>query len=445
MNTNSDFLSYTVNNFRNLGTPELARLCAELGLSMTEQERVLCREQYRLREGRDPTVWELRFLDRFIATCHAQASTLCAKELRTQNEDYVRAWKDVARQRREMAQADIPSLGALASTCGAYLARAGIGPRDTRLVCDTTAALAARCAGVRPTLLLDLGGIAAMHLPPAPPRPTNATVILTLSPTGNESFAAEIERFFIAHRAPGISALCVCAACDLLPHLLSLNGITLDVDKLPEGEGEQLLLLAPEAAIPTLFATGAPLTLLGTCNTSGRLLLCEGTAMRTSQDIGFLRRLASVRHMLSATVESTAPCTIAAPQIVENASMRLGGTRTEEGLQHALLALLCALGARGTRLSRATLCSVLELPRAADASALNAALPLLLELHRTTAELAIPALPARVITAACERPALSVFLSAPCAKPTETAALELQSLATARDFAAMRRHLAENF
>ncbi|MBQ3483311.1 MAG: hypothetical protein IJA78_03960 [Clostridia bacterium] len=445
MNGSTDLLYCTVHNFRNLTPQELSHLCAELGLWMNEQERVLCRDYYRTRKERDPTVWELKFLDRFLAACHAQPSVPAARELITENTDYARAWLDIARQRRELGQTGAPTLSALASTCGTYLSRAGIVPRDTSLFCGRTAELAARCAGKAPTLMLDLGGVAAARVPQPMPRPAAATLLLALAPTGNEPFFAEITRFLATHRARGVYALCTTVASDLLPRLLGLNGLVLDAGKLPEGTGELLLLLAPEAAIPTLFATGAPLTLLGSTDDSGRLVVREGAAVRASSDLRFLRDLASVRHLLCVTAHNMTPPAPAFPQFTENAHTHLGGVRTESGAERALLTLLCELMIRGARTAHATLCAVLELPRAADTQALSAALVLLLELHRVTAELSLPSQSVRVITAPCEHPTLSVFVSAPVATCRADAAAAFQKAAAERDFTAMRAALAEKF
>ena len=61
----AEFTRQTVLNFRFLDAKAMGALRADLGLALSDAALYLCREHFRLQEGRDPTVRELLFLSAY--------------------------------------------------------------------------------------------------------------------------------------------------------------------------------------------------------------------------------------------------------------------------------------------------------------------------------------------------------------------------------------------
>ena len=440
MNPNTDPSSRTVARFCLLPPEGLLRLRDELGLALGEQELLLCRDRIFRPLRRDPTVWELRFLDGLITDCHTLPDALTVAELRTEDNTFLRAWQDAARMQAQLGKNGMPTLRALSSLCGAYLSRAGIAPYDTALLCGTRTELGAFALdGDAP--LLDLEGTVATYAKSRPVRYTDARMLLALRATESTPLSDLVRALFAQHDAH-LFPLGVYHSSHLLPRLLALEGLCLDLDKLPTGTKPAFVFLAPEAVLPALFATGAPLSLLGYTDRSGHILLREGAITRSALPLTPLRTFLTARRALCVQLPAHAATESLSPRVAATAHKLLGGIRIRAHAEQGLLALLCALCEQGADLSRATLHTVIELPANAVESAVPEVLLPLLELHRVQAELALPSRGAHTLQTDCGAPALTLFVSAPRAQKPSTA---FCNAAMQRDFAAMRRVLTENF
>ena len=435
----AEFYRMTVTNFRSLDPQTFSAIKGDLGLCLTlDALQYICR-YYAAREGRDPTVGELCFLDALAQTLCSMPDALRIKDV-SGEENATRSFRDILRKREQLASSNAPTLPELMDTLPRYLARSGFTAANDRVYCATSAELATRCQGTPPTLVLELAHTAAALLPTPKPTYLEKTVLALLAPTGNAPFSTEIAQLLCAPEASYLSALALTGAEGILPHLLKCNGVQLDTAKLqgfdPDkgpamltklGTNALLLCIAPQA-LPALLAYTPALTPLGTLTQSNRLQLHHGVQPILSLEMPLLRSLKKP-HELTLTITPDVAATLPTPSLVQNSDTLLIGLELESNAAEGLAALAGAAYQNGADLRHCTLCEVLELPFG-NAKALPLALSLLLGAHRAAAELLLPMGDRRILCTQSNTPRLSLFLTAP--------RREARTVEIPHDFAAAR-------
>lgn len=441
----------TVLNFCLFDTNALTALKSDLSLSMPIEAMLLCRDHFRIWERRDPAVGDLRFLDALSALWQDLPDTAVIDAPTFEISEDARVFADILRKTEALPQAP-HHLPFLMDIAGQYLSRCGITPHYEDLRCGHPTELASFYDSNAPALSLELEGTAAaLTSAPATP-PLLKKAVCLLFPTGNAPFAEEATQFFAAHRAMGLAPVAAPLDEGLFPHLLKLGGLNLDVSfladyrpdigaasLLPIGRNT-VLFLAPEAALPHLFAERAPFVCCGMQNGGERLQVYRGGEL-----------LLSVSERL---LHALRPCRCAHPTVgahdekelsrdlTASDNTALGGITTTGGCAQTLLSLIGDMAECGADLSHATATAVLELPSMQNADAvLSEALPLVLDYHRVLSELALPAAHHRqLVRYELTKPRLSVFIAAKQQQATNDAdfATKWHSAAEARDFAALR-------
>lgn len=448
----ADFTRQTVLNFRFLDPNSLAALRADLGLKLPPALLLRCREHFRLREGRDPTVGELRFLDAYVSVWRTLPGAVAIADAQGSEEDR-RVLADLKRKCDTLEKEGVRlshTVTNLVEVCGRYLARSGIPPYHRDLRCGHSAELAALCPADTKAPVIECIDTAATLLKEDAAQQVPYPVPVLLLPTGREPFAMETARFFATHRGWGLKPVAAPLDEGLFPHLAAFsNGLFLDASiyrsydpvrgaasLLPLG-CRCLLFLAPHQALPQLFAEGAPIAPCGALNGSRRLVIGHGSETLLSLSFELLQDLRYAREVtpiLPARNEQ-----IQAKKITEQSGTLLGGVTCTGGCAHAVLTLLGEAAAKGIDLRRITLSSALELPAAQEDGAAGA-LPHVLDLHRVCAELSLPSCNHRqLLRADLAEPRMTVFLAAEHGAPREADfAAAWQAAADARDYAAMR-------
>ncbi len=417
------FYTLTVNHFRLFSPMELQRLCADLQLSLTHATLARVQHVFRTRELRDPTTGELCFLSALARLFYKMpsGSRLCVQEGAPEQ---LRIFRDLFTKWDALGESTSPTLPEAMDVLPRYLTRVGIRARNSGLYCGRATELAALCRGMPPSLALELSHTAAALIDTSLPNIPQNGMLLLLSPTKSAPFADEIAAFLQANHDKQLIPLATPEQEGLFPHLLRFGGVILDSAAIPRfdpakgpasllrrGRGT-FLFLAPQGAVSALFASGAPLSLIGTLAPTGKLQIHHGAQSLLSLDLSLLRSMQGM-HDAALHLTATAEQDFLTPRFTENADTLLCGTEITSGAEQALLALCTDAARRGADLTRATLTAALELPLDAGTETLCAALPLLLGYHRAAAELTLPAVHHRQILVSEKTPCLSVFLTAP--------------------------------
>lgn len=419
-------------NFCMLSPEGLQHTAAELGLSLSLTALLRCREYFRLRELRDPTVGELRFLDALTSLRATLPAATLIDGVCGSDEDR-RIFADILRQGEALMQ-DGESMAlhvnGLQSMSGRYLARCGAVPYHKSLKCGHVAEFSALGLGQAKGPTLTLGSVMAAQMTEEK-APRSTPYLLLLFPTGQAPFEREVAAFFDAHQALGLTPLAVPHGEGVFPHLLALEtGVSIDTAGLlyfnPDeglsalasyGKGT-VLFTAPQHALPLLLGKGAPITLLGQ-RTPGikRLVLHHGNTLLLTAETGLLHALLAPCHVRSAVTARIER--LLAIDKAEDGTTLLMGMTTEKGCADTLLRTVGQLVAAGGDPKRMTATALLELPPM-SATVLSEALACLLDLHRITCELAIPSCHHRQITRpGLTTPRLTVFLAAERREPRE--------------------------
>ena len=417
------FYTLTVNHFRLFSPIDLQRLCADLQLSLTPATLARIQYVFRTRELRDPTTGELCFLSALARLFYKMpgSARLCVQQ---GSPEHLRIFRDLFAKWDALGECTAPTLPEAMDVTSRYLARAGIRARANGLYCGRATELAALSQGAFPSLALELSHTAAALTDASVPNIPQNGMLLLLSPTNKAAFADEIAAFLQANRDKQLIPLATPEQEGLFPHLLRFGGVILDSAAIPRFDPDKgpasllkrgkgtFLFLAPQGAVSALFATGAPLSLIGTLAPTGKLQIHHGAQNLLSLDLSLLRSMQGM-HDAALHLPATTEQSFSDPKFTENADTLLCGTEITSGAEQALLSLCTEAARHGADLSRATLTAALELPLDAGTETLCAALPLLLGYHRAAAELALPAVHHRQILVSEKTPRLSVFLCAP--------------------------------
>lgn len=421
--------------------PRVRALTAELHLALAPQALFHIQHVYRTRERRDPTVGELVLCNAFAKLAHAlpQALRLSAAE---GDPALTASLRDLQRKNQALSEQAPPTLPQALEVLPRYLARSGFHPKEQGLCAAPKPLLTALCRGALPPLSLSMAHTAACILDEEQTRtahPASGAMVM-LTPTGNAPFEAEVATLVAAPIGKALTLLAATGEEGLLPHLLTLDGVTLNADALPgfpadgipadlvcAGKNALLFHVLPQY-LPALLAHGANLSVIGALTPNGRLQLYRGANTLLSLPLallGAMRSAQAPKLTLSPLRAQTPPsCGFCKRQGKLLCGIELTGD-TEE----ALLAFFRNAAARGADLAHATLSVTLLTPPGEEA---HRVLPLLLGYHRAAAELMLPAVRSRV---AVHRgaPLLAVYL---VARAGEACALD-----GVRDFAALRARI----
>lgn len=405
----------TVQYFCMMDATALGTVAANLSLTALLPHLPRVQHYYRAQEHRDPYRFELRLLEALAVYADHTPNAQRISSL-TANEELLRVFRDACHKWEVLGERVPPSLYDLMSVSGRYLARAGITPRHASLRAATHAQYALAVSGA-PALSL-VGTTATLDPALLPPLPQTG-VLLLFSPA--EHAAAAYADFLSEHKQLGLCPIAAVGKEGVLPHLLTTNGAAIDLSPFMEEEATEipvllgahtLLLAAPEHALPSLFAKGLPLSLLGTLNQTKKLSFMYHGSVLTSPSIGLLRTLRTERVQNVTHVASTASSIAQPPCITENGDTLLGGIDVCCDSANALLTLATELARRGAIFTDCTACAMLEYPANADEKHLGEALSLVLGLHRATSELVLPTSHVALQSTDVDRPRLSVYLSA---------------------------------
>ena len=312
-----------------------------------------------------------------------------------------------------------------------------------RSLCGSTAELAMAMRGNLPSETLQIEQLAmTLQKPTAHQAPHAGQLLLALEADGDTTLAGTVSRFWqaFAHLSP--IPIMTIGAEGLGVHLAELPlGAELDAMGITAVEDCSTAALVDACRNTALFAvdahvagclltSGAPLRLIGRLMPHDLIILKNGMTVMLSLSREVLGNWHAA-HALNLTVPRETQQGTQAPVRCHAANGQIfGGVMAKAAALPQLMHLLSRVFAAGADLKNATLTAVLTHP--CDSHLSPQALPLLLDLHRFTAELALPLASARVITAPeGEAPTLAVFFAAKADAPADSAAQELMKSALA--------------
>ena len=428
-------------NFRFFDQATMQLLARDLRLSLSTSALFHLQHAFCTREQRDPTVGELVLCNAFACLWHGMPGATTIFRIEGTGEG-MRAIRDLFRKHASLCDQAPPTLPEAMDILPRYLARSGIYPRERGLYCGAIEEMETLSALHGSLLSLQLPHTAAHVLKEEhePKRPLPAGALLLLSPTGKRPFAEEIRDLLDAPGFEAVTPLATPMQEGLFPHLLSLGGVVLNADALPDYAADAvpadlvrvgrdtLLLHAPHHLTPALLSTAPNLSLIGSTVPTGRLQLYRG--MQTLLTLP-MQILASLRatHTPLLTLPAAGAATPPVCKAVIKNGRALFGIEITGDAETALFAFLRDAAGRAD-LSRATLTAVLSLP---EGKGVENALPLLFGYHRAAAELSLPAIHHRQMLSKADTPVLGVYLTAP--------ALQKEEMLDAPDFAALRARI----
>ncbi len=445
-----DFCSKSIQGFCRLTPPQLTALKEELGLTVSTEGLRFCQRHFTAMH-RDPLVGDLLFLGALAARLYSLPQTMRLEELHFEDPSAARVWQDICRMRKALKKDETPTLLDVMQTATQYLLRAGRGACATAL-CGTTAELSLATRGNLPREMLQTDQpTMVLQKPTAHPAPHAGQLLLALDADKDHSLANTVSRFWqaFAHLSP--IPIMVIGEEGLGVHLAELPlGVELDTLCMTEfAKNSSTAALMDACRNTAIFAvdanladamltSGAPLRLIGRLLPHDLIILKNGMTVMLSLSREVLGKWYGT-HALQLTVPREARHGEPTPVHCHTANGQIfGSVMARTAALPQLMHLLSRVFAAGANLKSATLGAVLTHP--CDSELSPQTLPLLLDLHRFTAELALPLAGARVITAAKgEAPTLTVFISTKANAPADSAAQELMQNALALgDFAQMR-------
>lgn len=415
----------TIADFRTKNADALAAFADALSLCAIRPLLPRLQRYFEAREHRDPFLHEIRFLEEFAAVLQNTPHVVHLAAARG-DEEQMRVFSDAMRMWSELGEEAPPSLFDVMNVAGRYLHRAGISAHYPSLHAITAELDSLRSEGKRDDLTLSLSHtVATLGDTPTPHVPNNG-VLLLYTPNRSHSDVNVYGTFLTANKRFGVSAVAAVGNEGILPHLITTSGVSLDLTpfaceeptKIPVAIGcNSLLVSVPEPSVPALFAMGLPLTLIGSLNKSRKLTLLRNGFSLASLDLSLLAALRVQRHFSPACAKDK-PCD-AVPSFERNDTALLCGVCVSGESAKALLTLATEAVRTGADLSRASLCALLEMPTQMGTAAVGEALPLLLGLHRATAELTLPVSHHTLVTTNTAEPRLSLFLACALAEPRD--------------------------
>ncbi len=407
------------------GKEALDALCREYALDNLCPLLPRLQQYFRMREHRDPFLHELLFLEQLAA--HFAGIPQAVRVVSVGGDaQSVQTFADLCAKWSTLGESSPPSFLQMMEVAGRYLARAGITPCVDVPTVGTHEQMVLVQKDAPDATQLKLEHATATLGRHAPVRLPTRGVLLLLTPTKDAPFTEECTAFLAATSPLGVKPVAVVGEEGVLVHLLHTGGAMLDLTvlaadaaplEIPLSAGRHsLLLVAPEQAVPSLFDGERPLSLIGSLTPGERLTVLRGGAELLALDFSLLRGFYEPRPLAlhcAPDVPADAVCTFA-----EHGDTLLGGVSVERDASGALLALATDAWCRGADLGGAALSVLLECP-AGNAATAERALPLLLGLHRASAELTLPVVRSSLAVSKDVTPRLSLFLSAKKGTPRE--------------------------
>lgn len=445
-----DFCSKSIQGFCRLTPPQLTALKEELGLAVSTEGLRFCQRHFAA-VRRDPLVGDLFFLGALAARLYTLPQTMRLEELHFEDHHAARVWQDICRMRKALKKNAAPTLLDVMQTATQYLLRAGRTAGSAAL-CGSTTELALATRGNMPVGMPQIDQLTMiLQKPTAHPAPRAGQLLLALDADADTTLANTVCRFWqaFAHLSPipimaiGEEGLGVRLA--ELPLGAELD--TMRMTEFTEESGAEVLvdacrntaIFAVDAHLAgTMLTSGVPLRLIGRLVPHHRIILKNGMTVMLSLSRELLGKWHGA-HALRLTVPHEARHEAPTPVCCHTSNGQVfGGVMAKTAALPQLMHLLSRVFAAGASLKSATLTAVLTHPSDSDLS--PQALSLLLDLHRFTAELALPMAGARVITAPKgNAPALTVFIAAKADVPAHSSTQELMQNALALgDFAQIR-------
>ncbi len=446
-----DFCSKVVQGFCCLTPPQLTALKEELGLAISGEGLRFCQRRFTATR-RDPLVGDLLFLSALATRLYRLPETMLLQELHFEDPAAARVWQDICRKRDTLGKENAPTLPDVMQTASLYLARAGRTPANDALFCGTTAELAAATQDGTLDKALEIAGI-AVSLAENAPRQTPAVgqLLVALSPDADATLAETALRFQRSFTAFSPIPVTVIGEEGLGVHLTRLPfGAEFDTMYLPSFAADDGTAALVDACRNTviyavraecaniMLMSGAPLKLIGRVIPHDMIVLRAGVTVMLSLPRELLAAWHGA-HAISLTLPRETPdVTPATVQLTAADGQVFAGVRTEAAALPQLMQLLAKAFTAGADFKQISLAATLTLPSGNELP--PHALSLLLDYHRFSAELALPAAQSRVITApAGAAPALTVFLVAKAAPaPSDAAQTLMQEALAAGDFEQVR-------
>lgn len=444
MDQSTDIISLqrrTVQGFRAMDDGALLSLASTPELPVSCADLILCRDHYRRVEQRDPTFGELLFLGALFERCRALSHHTYIAAVTSEQDDDLRSFADL---QRKTAPATAPlSIPQMMQTVGNTLRQVGITPWHEALHCCSILELAAQNGDAGSAL--SLNGIAATLQKHGTVAAKTAQTLVLLRGT-----AAEATRFFAELKRVQHRFIATVGAEGIFPHLTALTeGVDLDLTpfreyapqngfaSLPQIGKNGILVALPYQYLAYLFSKGFPLAFCGYLTTNRRLTVRIGPEICLSVATSLLQAVG--QRVLTPTLSRSEPRCIASGMTVIDGT-QVGGIQMTGGCRLELCRLIASMVAQGADLRRVSATALLELPLENGDAGVAAALPLLLDLHRVAAELALPVAQCRVVSiTAGEAPRLTVFLAAEkVSAPREEITAAVSAAAENEDFAALR-------
>lgn len=447
---NGAFYQSHIKGFCTLQGEGLALLKDDLSLQMGENILRFLQRYFAQREHREPTVGELLFLDEYTAAARFAPDTVLLSP-KIDDPALQRCHQDVLRQRAALGEKKTPDLAALLNTCGRYLSRAGIPPREERFLLGDNLDL--YCENP-PVISVKTAACSAAHLAESPkPKAAPEGIILSLRAAPERTLSETTLRFFALFEKYNPCLLATVGGEGLAPHLRRLPvGILLDVQPLagydPDASLWQAMLLlrdtvlitVPREAVPLILQSGAPATPVGSVMTERRVVIRAGASQLLSLSLAMLGQLHSTKP-LPLTVKPLSGDAVK-PSISLQQDLLMAAVSVTAGVLPSCLSMLYSALSQGAKARTMTLCAALSLSAQPTTAALADATALALDIHRFCAALSIPSTGSRVLAAGSDTPTLTVFLWARRGdSPDEERLAALRGALAAGDFAALREAL----
>lgn len=450
---NGAFYQSHIKGFCTLQGEGLVLLKEDLSLQMSESILRFLQRYFAQREHREPTVSELLFLDEYTAAARFAPDTVLLSP-KIDDPALQRCHQDILRQRAALGEEKAPDLAALLNTCGRYLTRAGIPPREERFVLESELDLLCQAAKASPVISLKTDTCCAAQLSNLPTRKdTPSGIILSLRATPERTLSETALRFFALFEKYNPCLLATVGGEGLAPHLRRLPvGILLDVQPLagydPDASLWQAMLLlrdtvlitVPREAVPLILQSGAPAVPVGSVTNERRVVIRAGASQLLSLSLAMLGQLHSTKP-LPLTVKPLSGDAVK-PSISLREDLLMAAVSVTAGVLPSCLSMLYSALSQGAKARTMTLCAALSLSAQPTTAALADTTALALDLHRFCAALSIPSTGSRVLIADSDAPTLTVFLWARRGdSPDEERLAALRGALAAGDFAALREAL----
>lgn len=431
---------------------DLSRFAEELGIQLNVRELQFCQRYFKHAYRRVPIVAELRFIATYLAAKRPSPLSLLPFDLTFAETETARAFGDMMRKSAVIRpNAKKPDdLLSLLNISGDYLKRAGHAPRENDILCLGEEELALMTSIDKPRLSLSLGDKTAVLVTPDKRMPSMPSTVLAINESDPRLLPQVTAKIMEITAGLGVAPLMQLGDDGLFPALTALPyGIEIFSPVLSNGEDDPyrvmndlyknaLLITLPEAVVPSLLATGMPLRSIGKL-LDGDAIIVHHPHATVSLDKRLLWELNTLAiSRLRGEIPAASPCEYVLGEVKDHNELLCGMTGTGTPTS-ALLSLLAVAFKAGVKTKALRFHATLSCNR----QSLTAALAIVAALHRTTTELALASLPARVIMSDDAQPRLTLAMAAPLSSPPpdDVKIAAFEDAAAHADYAALRAFL----